>query len=1408
MAVTTIRGGRQISDSTIPYADIQNVTANALLGNNTAGATSIQEIALATNTVLGRGGSNIVALSLGTGLTISGSTLQPTANLQSLAGLSYGSSAAFVKMTAAGTFALDTTTYLSSAVTSVGLSLPNIFTVSGSPVTTTGTLTATLASQTANTVFAAPNGSAGAPAFRALVAADIPALSYQAPLNGTGYVKMSGTTVSYVASIPNGDLANSSITIQGTSVSLGGSVNIINGTGFVKASGTTLSYDNNTYSLSNHTHYIGTTAVQSSSANQALTGITGITFVAEGSDAASIVTTISSTSTFFDFNLADDNNNDEWRWRFTPSGGSIYSAMRLVPVSNTASNLIVSGTITGSQIIKSGGTSSQFLKADGSVDTNAYITGNQSISISGDASGSGTTAITLTLATVNSNVGTFNNVTVNAKGLVTAASNVSYLTGNQTITLTGNVTGSGTTSIATTIANGVVTNAMLVNSSFYIGTTQISLGRTSAAQALTGITSIDGTAVYLKFADTRNTASTPETNNASSGIQFDFKANSTNSLSDGGTFNGVMYWRKYGNTTDWSGGGALELAYTDNGNMWHRYGTSTTWNAWRRIWNSNDFTATNISNWNTAYGWGNHASAGYISGNQTITLSGDVSGSGTTSITVTLATVPVSKGGTGATTLTGILVGNGTSAVTAVAGTASQLLRRNAGNNAYEFFTPSYITGNQTITVSGDASGSGTTAITLTLATVNSNVGTFNNVTVNAKGLVTAASNVSYLTGNQTITLTGNVTGSGTTSIATTIANGVVTNAMLVNSSITVQGTSVSLGGSVNIINGTGFVKASGTTISYDNSTYLTTAANWFGAEGTGGTLDWNHVTNTRPGTGVTLLLGSATNGFGGGNYYHAFNLEYSSKDGTGNVTQLAVAYGTPANDIKMRGRYSGSWSSWVTVWTSATLTNLNQLTNGPGYITSNQSITLTGDVTGSGTTSIATTIGAGKVTNAMLVNSSFYVGTTSISLGRASAAQSLTGITSIDGYANNIRSGEITNLNTSWTDLGSSISNALQIFRYQSTASNSPEVLDNANWVMNIYSHPSGGTASYGHQISGVDSDNIYVRYVQNGSFGTWRKIWTAATLTNLNQLTNGPGYITGYTETDTLATVTARGATTSSSIQVSKTAHTAGANNYHLEVYSPDTGDSNQEVSIRFHHGNQYYAQIRYNPTGFRLTGGANLTYVPLYAANIYSNGNQVLTAESDTLATVTGRGASTTTAVSLNGQVYINNASPTVYLQDTDHRSSMIHVNSNVFYVLRGNGNNSTTWTTYNGYWPMELNLENNNATFGGNILAVYDITAYSDVRLKENIVTVENALEKVTSLRGVTYNRKDNNDGKRHLGVIAQEVEEILPEVVKEDDKGIKHVAYGNMVGVLIEAMKEQQKQIEDLKKQIEFLAENR
>ena len=95
---------------------------------------------------------------------------------------------------------------------------------------------------------------------------------------------------------------------------------------------------------------------------------------------------------------------------------------------------------------------------------------------------------------------------------------------------------------------------------------------------------------------------------------------------------------------------------------------------------------------------------------------------------------------------------------------------------------------------------------------------------------------------------------------------------------------------------------------------------------------------------------------------------------------------------------------------------------------------------------------------------------------------------------------------------------------------------------------------------------------------------------------------------------------------------------------------------------------------------------------------------------------------------------------------------------------------------------------------------DVTAFSDKRLKDNIETIPNALDKVCAMRGVTFTRNDNND-QPGTGVIAQEMQEVFPVVVKEnkDDLNTLSVSYGNLVGVLIEAIKELKEEVEKLKK---------
>lgn len=144
----------------------------------------------------------------------------------------------------------------------------------------------------------------------------------------------------------------------------------------------------------------------------------------------------------------------------------------------------------------------------------------------------------------------------------------------------------------------------------------------------------------------------------------------------------------------------------------------------------------------------------------------------------------------------------------------------------------------------------------------------------------------------------------------------------------------------------------------------------------------------------------------------------------------------------------------------------------------------------------------------------------------------------------------------------------------------------------------------------------------------------------------------------------------------------------------------------------------------------------------------------------------------------------------------------------------GNNSAFMSFHRGgYYAVNFGLDDDNVMriggwsasanrwqldMSGNMTVAGDVTAYSDARVKENIITVDNALTKVLSLRGVYYNRIDSDDKKTKIGVIAQETLLVVPEVVNQDNDGMFNVSYGNLAGLFIEAIKEQQKEIEELK----------
>jgi len=168
-----------------------------------------------------------------------------------------------------------------------------------------------------------------------------------------------------------------------------------------------------------------------------------------------------------------------------------------------------------------------------------------------------------------------------------------------------------------------------------------------------------------------------------------------------------------------------------------------------------------------------------------------------------------------------------------------------------------------------------------------------------------------------------------------------------------------------------------------------------------------------------------------------------------------------------------------------------------------------------------------------------------------------------------------------------------------------------------------------------------------------------------------------------------------------------------------------------------------------------------------------------------------------------------SPSLYFLEESNESwsgnpgsnqGKIEYHSNRFYIA--SGSNSTE--------VLRLRRSGDDvAAFAndGSLRCQGNITAYSDpsdIKLKENITNIPNSLDKVKSLNGVQFTYK--KDGGKSSGVIAQEVEAVLPELVYESkdldtDEAFKVVRYGNMVGLLIEAIKEQQEQIEELKEMI-------
>lgn len=148
-----------------------------------------------------------------------------------------------------------------------------------------------------------------------------------------------------------------------------------------------------------------------------------------------------------------------------------------------------------------------------------------------------------------------------------------------------------------------------------------------------------------------------------------------------------------------------------------------------------------------------------------------------------------------------------------------------------------------------------------------------------------------------------------------------------------------------------------------------------------------------------------------------------------------------------------------------------------------------------------------------------------------------------------------------------------------------------------------------------------------------------------------------------------------------------------------------------------------------------------------------------------------------VSFGNSITLTGTALYISMVDTDWGTRQIHSNGGLIGFL----SNAGGWT---------LQCADN-----GDLTATGNVGAYSDARLKKNVSTIGNALDLVGQMRGVYYTRIDTDTDR--VGVIAQEMQKVLPQVIMEDAQGILAVSYGDLVGVLIQAVNELTARVREL-----------
>jgi len=248
----------------------------------------------------------------------------------------------------------------------------------------------------------------------------------------------------------------------------------------------------------------------------------------------------------------------------------------------------------------------------------------------------------------------------------------------------------------------------------------------------------------------------------------------------------------------------------------------------------------------------------------------------------------------------------------------------------------------------------------------------------------------------------------------------------------------------------------------------------------------------------------------------------------------------------------------------------------------------------------------------------------------------------------------------------------------------------------------------------------------------------------------------------------------------------------------------DGSTSARFNYDHAAQAFSMYAHNQTVVDFYVSETMAY--FYSQNVGIGTNTVVkdfqvnysSASTDLTSTLGGAPAGPGALIQNTNTTTNNFANLDFRSNNADARIACQYVTTNTawFRFVQDNGGTLQTTATLKS---------NGDFSVIGDITATGDVIAFSDKKVKTNIKTINNGLDKISKLRGVSYNRTDIDDKSDKIGVIAQEVKKVLPEVVNYDDENdLLGVDYGKMAGVFIEAIKELKAEVDSLKQEIKEL----